>query len=39
MGEIPVFGFSCVGAKDASLEMGNLVKSVHVELENERSKI
>jgi len=39
MGKIPVFGFSCVGAEDALLEMGNLVKSIHVELANEGSKV
>ena len=39
MGEIPVFGFSCVRAKDTLLEMGNLVKSIHVELANEGSKV
>jgi len=39
MGKIPVFCFSCVGVEDALLEMGNLVKSIHVELANEGSKV
>jgi len=39
MGEIPVFGFSGVGAKDTLLKVGDLVESIHVELANEGSKV